>query len=161
MYYAQFASYIVYAMKFADGQKNQAVNALRSWLGPAPQNYYLLDDGRILPSTMSLPPEVHSLAFLYHADTHRITCADAQTPEGRFKPAVPFLSVVVKQATQDPLDLSDWVGELRANPVPLLSFPIDQIVSLWAAVKNVYISTRYTVDVIHSDGRNGSYAISK
>jgi hypothetical protein len=159
MYYAQFASYIVYALKFAHEQKTQAIAALHSWLGPAPQNYYLLDDGRILPATVSLPPEVYSLAFLYHADTHRMTRADTPAPEGRFKPAVPYLSVVVKQATHDPLDLSDWVGELRANPVPLLSFPIDQIVSLWAAVNNVYMPIRYTVEVIHSDGRNSAYAI--
>jgi hypothetical protein len=159
MYYAQFATYIVYAMKFAEEQKTQAIATLRSWLGPAPQNYYLLDDGRIVPYTVSLPPEVYALAFMYHANTHRITRAITPNPEGRFKLAVPYLSVVVKQATQDPMDLSEWVGELRANPVPLLSFPIDQIVALWAAVKNVYMPIRYTVDVIHSDGTNGSYAI--
>jgi hypothetical protein len=159
MYYAQFAPYIAYVLKIADEQKTQAMAALRSWIGPAPQNYYLLDDGRVVPSTVSLPPDVHSLAFLYHTDTHRITQATVPTPEGRFKPAVPYLSVVVKQATQEPMDLSYWVGELRANPVPLMSFPIDQIVSLWAAVKNVYMPIRYTVEVIHSDGNNGSYAI--
>jgi hypothetical protein len=155
MYFTQLASYISVVLAFADQQKTQAINALRSWLGPAPQNYFLLDDGRILPTTVQLPPDVFLSAYLYDSATQRITRADTANPEGRFKPALPYLSLVVYQHDGKELDLSEWVGDLRSNPAPLLMCSFRQIVSLWSMIHNTYIDANYSVIYITSEGETG------
>jgi len=147
MNYAALANQVY---EFAQKQVQNAVSALRTWLGPAPQNFFILADGRILPTTFTLPPDVFDDAFLFNPLTNRITKASATLTEGRFRPAVPYLSVVIKQPILGDIDMSEWVGELRANPVT--NIPLKQLITLWSMANNKYIPLSYTVDTINAGG---------
>lgn len=147
----EYAKYANQAYDFLQRQVQNAVSALRTWLGPEPQNYYLLADGRVLPTTVTLPNDVAELAFLFNTLTQHFTSATVTAPEGRFKPAVPYLSLVIKQPITGDIDLSEWVGELRANPVPE-NLPLKQLVTLWSLVHNQYIPLSYTLATINANG---------
>ena len=151
MEYAKYAKYANMAYDYVQQQVHNAVSALRTWLGPEPQNYYLLADGRVVPTTFALPADVADLAFLFNTLTQHFTSAAATAPDGRFKPAVPYLSVVIKQPITGDIDLSEWVGELRANPVPE-NLPLKQLVTLWSLINSRYIPLSYTLETINSDG---------
>jgi hypothetical protein len=147
----EYAKYLNSACDFAQIQAQNAASVLRSWLGPEPQNYYLLADGRVLPVTTNLPQDILENAFLYDPRTNRIVAAAATSTEGRYKPAVPYLSVVIKQPITEDIDLSEWVGELRANPVPE-SLTLKQLVTLWSYTNNKYVPLSYTLATINSAG---------
>ena len=151
MEYAKYAKYANQAYDFVQSQVQTAVSALRTWLGPEPHNFYLLADGRVLPTTISLPADVEATTFLFNPLTYHFTKATATAPEGRFKPAVPYLSVVIKQPVLGDVDLSEWVGELRANPVPE-NLPLKQLVTLWSLVHNKYVPLSYTLATINAAG---------
>jgi hypothetical protein len=117
----------------------------RSWLGPEPQNWYLLPDGRVFPSFVMLPDDVRSESYVFDPHTNRITKV-SEEPEGRFRP-LPYLSLVVGD-----VDLSDWLGEIRANPIPA-SMPVQQMITLWSLLHNRYLPvTNVTVRYTTSDG---------
>jgi hypothetical protein len=158
MYYATTAQYISYFMDFFQQQKNNAVNSLREWLGPPPQNFWLLDDGRVLPATYKLPHPVCNFAYLYDCETQQIL--GHSSAHGRLRRASPYLSVVVMQPDQEALDLSDWINELKVSPTPAMPFSLPQLIELWAAVHHKYVSTRYTIQYINSDGIPGSLIIA-
>jgi hypothetical protein len=80
-----------------------------------------------------------------------LTNAAEPLTTGRFKPAVPYLSVVIKQPIMGDIDLSEWVGELRANPVPE-TLPLKQLVTLWSLAYNQYIPLSYTLATINANG---------
>jgi hypothetical protein len=147
----EYAKYANMAYDYVQKQVQNAVSALRTWLGPEPQNYYLLADGRVLPTTFGLPDEIAESAFLFTTQTHRMTTADTVIRDTRFRPAVPYLSVVIKQPITGDIDLSEWVGELRANPVPE-NLPLKQLVTLWSLVHNQYIPLSYTLAIINAAG---------
>ena len=159
MYYAATAQYIRYALDFFQQQKNSAVNALREWLGPAPQNFWLLDDGRVLPASYKLPHPVCNFAYLYNCETQTIINYSTDNG-GRLRRASPYLSVVVNQPDQDPLDLSDWINELKVRPMPATPFSLPQLIDLWAAVHHTYVNIRYTIQYINSEGIPGSLIIA-
>lgn len=146
-----YASIVNRAYDFVHQQVQNAASVLRTWLGPEPQNYYLLADGRVLPATIKLPVDILDNAFLFDVSTNHMTTAIQTYPEGRFKPAVPYLSLVIKQPTAEDIDLSEWVGELRANPVPE-SLPLKQLVTLWSLVSSRYTPLSYTVATINAEG---------
>lgn len=150
-YVMNYAKYVNHAYEFVQTQVQSAVSALRTWIGPAPQNYYLLADGRILSTTISLPNEIAENAFLFTSSTNRMTNVTTVINVGRFKPAVPYLSIVLKQPILGDIDLSEWVGELRANPVPE-SISLKQLVTLWSLVTNRYIPLSYTLATINAAG---------
>jgi len=158
MYYAATAQYISYFLDFFQQQKNNAVNSLREWLGPAPQNFWLLDDGRVCPSSYVLPSYVARLAYLYDCTTQQIL--GSGSVHGRLRRASPYLSVVVLQPDQEALDLSDWINELKVSPTPATPFSLTQLIELWAAVHHKYVGTRYTIQYINSDGVPGSLIIA-
>ncbi len=106
----------------------------RQWLGPAPQKYLLLADGQVLPSAIQLPSTVS--AHLYDPSTNRITSMSNPSPEGRYKP-LQYISMRMESEIVGNIDMSDWLGELRANPVPNLS--IKQIMVLWSLTQNTYV----------------------
>jgi len=118
----------------------------RTWLGPAPVRLVLLADGRILPATVDLPASVQETAFFYDAGTHRIAKI-GHPPEGRFR-RLPYVSLRVEHPTEGTVDLSDWIGGLRANPVPTL--PLTQLLLLASLSLHRYIpiagATLYTTD---------------
>lgn len=139
------------AYDFVQQQVQNAASVLRTWLGPEPQNFYLLADGRVLPTTFSLPVDIAELAFLFNPLTYHFTSVMVTAPEGRFKPAVPYLSVVIKQPITGDIDLSEWVGDLRANPVPE-NLPLKQLVTLWSLTNSRYVPLSYTLETINADG---------
>lgn len=147
----EYAKYVNKAYDFVQQQVQNAASALRTWLGPEPQKFYLLADGRVLPTTIRLPADITELAFIFNPQTQHFTSVAAQTPEGRFKPAVPYLSIVIKQPITGDIDLSEWVGDLRANPVPEI-LTLKQLVTLWSLVHNQYVPLSYTLATINSAG---------
>ena len=44
---------------------------LRRYLGPEPQNWVLLQDGRVIPSTTPLPPTIQETAYVYDIQTDK------------------------------------------------------------------------------------------
>jgi len=126
-----------------------AKHSTRQWLGPEPQRWFLLADGRILPSTIALPNSV--LATTYEFDPHTNRMHQGNEEEGRFRP-LPYLSLVVEEEDVGNTDLSDWLGELRAKPVPA-SMRVEQIITLWSLTNNQYLpTTNTTVRYTTTDG---------
>jgi hypothetical protein len=147
----EYAKYANMVYDYVQQQVQNAASALRTWLGPEPQNYYVLADGRVVPATVSLPADIAELAFIFNPQTQHFTSAIATAPMGRFKPAVPYLSVVIKQPITGDIDLSEWVGDLRANPVPE-TLPLKQLVTLWSLTNSRYVPLSYTLETINSNG---------
>jgi hypothetical protein len=154
----EYAKYADRAYDYVQQQVQNAISALRTWLGPEPQNYYLLADGRIMPTTIVLPTDVAEVAFLFNYKKNRLTSAVETLTEGRFKPAVPYLSLVIKQPITGDIDLSEWLGELRANPVPE-NLPLKQLVTLWSLTNSRYVPLSYTLETINSNGEYGMVTI--
>ena len=109
---------------------------IRTYIGPAPLAYILTNDGQVLPATMPLPDTVKNTAYLYNPESNRITLANNTIPEGRFRP-LPFLSSGIRAPGFPDIDVSDWLSELRANPVP--SLELKQVILLWSLIYNVYV----------------------
>ena len=123
----------------------------RIWLGPEPQNWFLMADGRILPSTVTLPDSVCATTYEYDPHTNRMKLANDTEEGGRFRP-MPYLSLVVEDPDVGNTDLSDWLGEIRVKPVPT-SMRVEQMISLWSLTHNEYIPiTNITVRYTTSDG---------
>jgi hypothetical protein len=107
---------------------------LRRWLGPEVPNYYVLENGDAVPTTTEIPVSALQNAYLYDMVTQRLT--QLGTTEGRHRPA-PILGLVIRNPLVGTIDLTDWVGELRMNPVAPIN-PIT-LVRLWSAAHNRYI----------------------
>ncbi len=135
-FYERASSFIKY---YVDSTKSYA----RYYLGPEPVNYYLFRDGRILPTTVQIPDGIE--CFVFDTNTMQITNRDMPNPHGRFR-ALPYLGITVGT-----LDISDWLGEIRANPV--VAFGPHQLLELWSLVHNTYVNLNLPVEVVHSDGR--------
>lgn len=137
---------------YYEALKAQTQQKLREWLGPAPESFYLLVDGRVLPSSYVLPQSVLETSHTFDPRTQRIQPAAAQQePEGRWR-RLPFIAGSVSHPSIEPIDFSDWLGDIRANPVPEL--PVKQILTLWSAVHHRYVplSGGVQVTVTRSDG---------
>jgi len=125
--------------------------AVVDYLGNNPTNYYLLQDGRILPDTIQLPDYERVTAYMYNSDTNTMSKANNLTPEGRFKP-LPYLSITIQNDHIPRTDISDWVGEVRANPVPR-DMNVKQIIALWSLVNRRYVPNGegLVIHVVDSD----------
>ena len=134
-FYERASSFIKY---YLDSSKQYA----RYYLGPEPVNYYLFRDGRLLPTTVHVPEGVD--CFVYDAATQQITERNNPNPSGRFR-ALPYLGISVGT-----LDISDWLGDVRANPV--FAFRPKQLLELWSLVDNTYVNLDASIHVVHSDG---------
>ena len=138
-FYERVSVYLQETWEYTKGQT-------RAWLGPAPARLVLLSDGRILPATIDLPASVQGTAFLYDAETHRMSKI-GHAPEGRFR-RLPYVSLRVEHPTEGTVDLSEWIGGLRANPIPTL--PLSQLLLLASLSLHRYIpiagSTIHTTD---------------
>ena len=137
------------------GYLNKAAHGARVWLGPEPEAYYLLPDGQVLPTTVVLPESVFAKAYVYNPDTQRITLASNTNPDGRFRPLA-YLAVQVAHPDTGTIDMSDWLGDVRANPVPELSS--QQLITLWSYTHNRYVPfcPGTTITVAMSDGTEAS-----
>lgn len=124
------------ASVFVKNAWEDAKAAARIWLGPAPQNLLLLADGAVIPADISIPDVIRNTAFLYHIETQQITAANAAPTEGRFR-RLPYVAMRANHPIVGSTDISDWLGEIRANPVPSLN--PKQILLLWSAVHRIYV----------------------
>jgi hypothetical protein len=116
--------------------------ALRTALGPAPTNYHLLADGRILSTQMPLPAAAVDSTLLFDVQSNHITSMAHPAPDGRFR-RLPFVSLRVEHDSVGVIDMSDWVGELRANPVPAPDvLDAKKLIQLWSHVHNRYVPLR-------------------
>ncbi len=122
---------------------------VRAIVGPAPLAYVLLEDGRVFPATMELPTSVAQSAYIYEPSTHRLACGP--TEGARFR-RLHVIALSVSHPTVGNLDLSDWVGDLRAHPVPELG--AKQLLTLWSLTQNRYIplSDGVQVTLTKNDG---------
>ena len=131
---------------------------LRTLIGPAPQNYYLLSDGRVLPTTIVLPGSVLINTYIYNANTRRISRAIDSNPIGRWRP-LHFLGITIVEPTVGSFDISEWLGEMRANPVPRTITPT-QLLHLHALSTNTYIPASGNATVIHDNGEMTSLELT-
>ena len=124
----------------------------RDWLGPSPQNILLLEDGQVLPSTTNLPDIVRNSAHLFDPLTNQMTLLNNPSPEGRFR-RLHYLSAELQHELVGSLDISDWIGEIRANPVPH-TMSLKQLFQLYGQVHSTYIplSDGVTITGTTSDG---------
>lgn len=123
---------------------------LRDILGPSPTNYYLLTDSRVLPSSIVLPELELQSAYIYNPHTLRIY-QNNTSQEERFR-RLPYIAASFNHPTTGEVDISDWVGEIRAHPVPEL--PVKQLLTLWSYAHNRYVplSDGVQVSITKNDG---------
>ena len=118
---------------------NHAKTTVASWLrrclGPEPQNWLLLQDARVIPSTITLPPHVQSNTYLFDVQTSQLTKMDGAT-SGRHRP-LSILALQIQHPDVGSIDISDWIGEIRIFPTH--DIPPRQLVDLWSATQNRYV----------------------
>ena len=97
-----------------------SLNQVRTWLGPLPQSYNLLEDGRVVPSTMTLPISFLGTHYEYIPEEHVLRQSMSTARPRR----ISYIAVEV-----DGHDLSDWIQSLRwvGSAEPSLS----SLVTLW------------------------------
>lgn len=123
---------------------------IRTFVGPAPQNYYLCPNNRILPSTLHNVPTIPSI-YLYNAFTQKITTIENQAPVGRFRP-LPILSLRLEHDEYGTIDMSDWITEIRANPIPACN--VKQWIELWGLTQNKFVPIdNIRIYIVYGDGR--------
>ena len=120
---------------FLAQKRTEVASWLRQTLGPEPQNWILLQDGRVVPSTVILPPEVQESAYVYDITTNHITKMDGELP-GRRRP-ISILALQIQHTDVESIDISDWVGELRI--FPQRDITPRQLVELWGVSQNQYV----------------------
>lgn len=138
--FMQIFGYYNYLHECATFYAAVTTQQLRRWLGPEVPNYYVLENGDTVSTTAQIPVSVLQNAYVYDSETHRLTRIG--TTEGRHRPA-PILGLVVRNPLIGAVDLTDWVGELRMNPVAPVN-PL-MLVRLWSAAHNRYIPTHNTL----------------
>jgi hypothetical protein len=130
---------------------NEGKQYLRSILGPAPQTYTLLQDGRVLPGVIALPESVRATSYLYVPETHRISAVENADPNARYR-RLSYIAASFQHPSVGNVDISDWLGEIRAYPLPELS--VKQLLTLWGLTQNMYVplSGGVQVTITKSDG---------
>jgi hypothetical protein len=111
---------------------------VRSFLGPEPERLYLFTDGRVTPVRFALPEALQSTTHVFDPATNRITLASAPEPEGRFR-RLPLIGLRLEHPSIEPVDLSDWIGDIRANPVPPLM--TKQLIQIASYTQQRYLPT--------------------
>ena len=123
---------------FLCGVWESTKSVVRSFLGPEPERLYLFADGRVSPVRFDLPEPLRSTTYVFDPATNRITLASAQEPEGRFR-RLPLIGLRLESPGSEPIDLSDWIGEVRANPVPTLT--TKQLIQIASYTQQRYLPT--------------------
>jgi hypothetical protein len=128
----QLLVWFEHACQWAKIQWEVQKQFLRTWLGPAPRDYYLLNNGDILPVHIQLPHHIKS--YMYFNNKTNTIQRDAQ--EGRFV-RLPWLTVT-HTCDEITTDLTDVISELRCtrDDQPTLL----QTVRLAALLQNEYLT---------------------
>lgn len=100
-----------------------SLNKARTWLGPLPQSYYVLEDGRVVPSTLTLPISILRTHYEYIPDTFVLQQSFSTSRPRR----ISYIAVEV-----DGQDLSDWIQSLRWVGSAEPSLP--SLVTLWGLI---------------------------
>ena len=129
---------------------DETKSKIRSWLGPEPQNYYLLQDGRVLPSLITIPESLLATTHVYDPRSHRMTALNAE-PDARHR-RLNIIAANFSHPDTGAVDISEWVGEIRAHPVPEIQ--VRQLLTLWSLAHNSYVpfSGGTQVNVTKNDG---------
>lgn len=144
-------AYLERTLGWIQMKTDQAKQKLREWLGPAPQNYLLLADGRVLPANIQIPEEAErATTYLFEATTSRMTLLNQPIPTSRFR-QLHVISCTLQKG-EATYDLSDWISEIRANPVPP-TVPLKQYVQLWSLVTGSYVPFSGNVTVTTTSDR--------
>ena len=113
----------------------EAAAWMRRALGPEPQNWILLQDGRIISSTVTLPTHVRDTAYLFDINSNHVTKMDSAAP-GRHRP-LSILALQIQHTDVGSIDISDWIGELRI--FPQRDITPRQLVELWGISQNCFV----------------------
>ena len=129
---------------------NVGKQMLRDALGPAPISYYLLQDGRVLPTTIILPQTILTTSYVFDPHSSRLMLYGSD-PAQRYR-RLPTIAANFNHPSTGNVDISDWLGEIRAHPVPDL--PIKQVLTLWSLTQNRFVplSDGVQVSVTKNDG---------
>lgn len=133
--YLLLLAYLERTLEWVHAKWDLTKQKLRTWLGPAPQDFLLLADGSVLPATVHLPDTERATAHVYEAATSRIRRMSDPNPTGRFRP-LPFLSLTIEKEGVA-YDLTDWLSEIRANPAPPCT--LKQLAQLWILTTNHWV----------------------
>jgi len=130
---------------------NAALAKIRSFVGPAPVNYYLLQDGRVLPNSINLPTELIVTTYEYEPHSNRLSLLSNTDIGARFR-RLPTIAMSFNHPSTGEVDISDWLGEIRAHPVPELT--VKQLLTLWSLAHHRYVplSDGVQVSVTKNDG---------
>jgi hypothetical protein len=141
----QLLAYYEHIYEYVSYYWGQAKHYMRHKLGPEPQQWILLRDGQVLPHTTAIPEAILESAYIYDPNTRRITQYGVVEPVGRYRP-LQYIAMNIQNETSGIVaDASDWLGEIRCNPVPLLS--IKQVLQLWMYDVQVYVPMDGTTKV--------------
>ena len=123
---------------------NTGLNYVRQKLGPPSISFWLCDDGQVIPSTITLPPAAASNAYLFDPNNNRLTHFLHLGHDGRHR-SLNIIAANFEHPTIGRIDISDWIGEIRAHPTPDLH--IRQLITLWSHVHNHYVPQNGGVSV--------------
>ena len=100
-----------------------SLNKVRAWVGPLPQSYHVLTDGRVVPSTLILPSSLLGTHYEYIPEEHVLRQSLSTARSQR----ISYIAVEVEG-----YDLSDWIQDLRwvgsAEP------SLQSLVTLWGLI---------------------------
>ena len=147
----EIAAFYHRAFVFLCGVWESTKSVVRSFLGPEPERLYVFADARVTPVRFDLPEALRSTTYVFDPQTNRITLSSAPEPEGRFR-RLPLIGLRVEHPTMEPVDLSDWIGEIRANPVPTLS--TKQLIQIASYTQQRYLPTEGGT-IAHIVGEDG------
>ena len=102
---------------------------LRTWLGPAPQSYRLLADGRVVAATITLPPALLEISYEYDPESFILQQPQSTARSKRLS----WIAVDI-----DGTDLSDWVQSVRW--VGTSEPPLSSLITLWSSIHHQIFS---------------------
>lgn len=130
--------------------KQKIASWFRRQLGPEPQNWVLLSDGRIISSNTPIPPTVQSSSYMYDVQTNHMTKMDVGIPGGRYRP-LSILALTIQHPDVGSIDISDWIGDVRIFPARDIT--PQQLIELWGLVQNRYVPIQDSrIIVTRNDG---------
>lgn len=145
-----FLVFLEHALLWAKHVWGYQKEVCRKWLGPSPQDYYLLENGDILPVTTQLP--THVKPRLYYSTQENVLIGPDKSEKLVRLPWLTLVHVCDGIVT----DLTEVICELRCSKyhIPTLL----QTVRLAALLRNEYLSeTNATLQVTNEMGEDDIY----
>lgn len=132
---------------YSQSYKRLLFSKIRHYIGPEPSNYYIMPCSRIVSASMNISEQDKSTAILFNTENKTLLslqkyCDKPQRPK--------YISILISHPSfADDIDISDWIGDIRANHD--ISLSLKQFVELWSFDNNQYIPfdnnlTLFTID---------------